>query len=70
MLADDSIDVEVAPGHRITGATDGSLTRELVVADGETRMAPVQRWTYACSCGELAGADVDVAQAHAEEVTP
>lgn len=66
----DTIDVEVAPGHRIIGATDGSLTRELIVDGAETRMGPVQRWVYSCSCGELDGADVDTAQAHAENVAP
>lgn len=66
----DTVDVEVAPGHRITGSTDGSVTRELVADGAETRLQPVQRWTYACSCGQIADVDSDTAQAHAEDVTP
>lgn len=68
-MADTVVDVEIAPGHRITGTTDGTITRELV-NDGEMRLQPVQQCSYSCSCGALDGVSLVLAESHAENVTP
>jgi hypothetical protein len=57
-VAEDAVDVEVAPGHRITSAQLAG------------RPPAPDRWLYSCSCGEITAVDVDTAQDHVEDVTP
>lgn len=71
-MATDVVDVEVAPGHRITG--EPLFPREpsdvMSVADLSRRTPRPENWRYSCSCGEIHDVDTDVAQAHVEDVTP
>jgi hypothetical protein len=55
-VATDTIDTEVAPGHRLHGA--------------EVPLVGGSGWRYSCSCREITDVGTEAAQAHVDEVTP